>query len=426
MTTRVYVGFDSTPQAGFDVTLNLGEHVYTGHNDFGKRFGSVTSLEDDLLNLGAGILAVDRGLRRGEREDFARRVEISLPIVNIARIQPLVPAIERVLRLLANDYWKLILRQHVGPLETASSFEPTDGQTLLFSGGLDSLAAAVEFGESGKLHLVSHVTRNQQTRSTQQQLVSIMATAGLSLQHDQFFVSSRDALNFDHDVESTQRTRSFVFMFLGALVARRLGHSKVLMLAENGQLAIHLPLNHARVGAFSTHTAHPEVLADMEQILQASLSVGFKLLNPYVYRTKGEVVAGLWQNLPASIPVSSSCWKNTRLPANATHCGECIPCFIRRIAIEIHGVDATAYARNIFAEQIASLPPNDEGRRNLVDLCEFVARFRQQSELDLMSDWPELYSGKMDAKQAIQMYRRASDEAVTVLGRYGGVAQLLQ
>src|SRR5438270_6600511 len=106
MTTRVYVGFDSTPQAGFDVTLNLGEHVYTGHNDFGKRFGSVTSLEDDLLNLGAGILAVDRGLRRGEREDFARRVEISLPIVNIARIQPLVPAIERVLRLLANDYWK--------------------------------------------------------------------------------------------------------------------------------------------------------------------------------------------------------------------------------------------------------------------------------------------------------------------------------
>ena len=82
-------------------------------------------------------------------------------------------------------------------------------------------------------------------------------------------------------------------MVLGALVARRLGHRKVLMIAENGQLAIHLPLNNARVGAFSTHTAHPDVLALMQRILRTALSVNFELLNPYVYRTKGEVVDGL-------------------------------------------------------------------------------------------------------------------------------------
>jgi len=215
-------------------------------------------------------------------------------------------------------------------------------------------------------------------------------------------------------------------MVLGALVARRLGHEKVLMIAENGQLAIHLSLNHARVGAFSTHTAHPDVLAMMQHILRTSVAVTFELLNPYVYRTKSEVIESLWKNLPTSIPVANSCWKNTRLPGGTTHCGECIPCYVRRIAIEKHGTDKTAYARDVFSQNVPSLPPTDEGRRNLVDLCEFVVRFKDQSDLDLMSDWPELYSPNMDAAQAIQMYRRASQEAVAVLSQYAGVAPLLQ
>jgi 7-cyano-7-deazaguanine synthase in queuosine biosynthesis len=424
--TSVYVGVGEAPPAGFDVHVNLGEHIYTGNAEFQRKFGSITSLESDLLNLAASVFAVDRGLPRGEREEFARRIELSIPIVNVARIQPLVPDIERVLRFLSDDSWRLRVRQQDGTPENSFAAQPSEGKTLLFSGGLDSLSAAVEFGKESSLHLVSHVTRNQQTRSTQQELVNIMSEAGLSFPHDQFFVSSRNGQNFDHDVESTQRTRSFLFMFLGGLVARRLGHSKVLMIAENGQLAIHLPLNHARVGAFSTHTAHPEALAMMQRILQMSLSVKFELLNPYVYRTKGEVVETLWKQLRGSIPVASSCWRNTRLSGGATHCGECIPCYVRRIAIETHGTDQTAYARNIFAEDVGSLPPTDEGRRNLVDLCEFVVRFKRESDLDLMSDWPELYSTRMDAAQAIQMYRRASDEAIDVLSRYSGVVHLLQ
>jgi|GEM_PF-5180335 len=43
-----------------------------------------------------------------------------------------------------------------------------------------------------------------------------------------------------------------------------------------------------------------------------------------------------------------------------------------------------------------------------------------------MSDWPELYSTNMDPAQAIQMYRRASGEAITVLNRYAGVTPLPQ
>ena len=424
--TRVYVGSGEVPPSGFDVRLVLGEHIYTGSSDFQQKFGSPTTLESDWLNLAAAVFAVDRGLQRGAREDISRRIELSVPIVNVTQIQPLLPEIERVLRSLSNDSWRLIVRQQNGVPESTFSAQSSGGKTLLFSGGLDSLAAAFEFGGNSHLHLVSHITRNQQTRSTQHELVTILSQSGLTLPHDQFFVSSRDADNFDHDIESTQRTRSFLFMVLGALVARRLGHEKVLMIAENGQLAIHLSLNHARVGAFSTHTAHPDVLAMMQHILRTSVAVTFELLNPYVYRTKSEVIESLWKNLPTSIPVANSCWKNTRLPGGTTHCGECIPCYVRRIGIEKHGTNKTAYARDVFSQNVPSLPPTDEGRRNLVDLCEFVVRFKDQSDLDLMSDWPELYSPNMDAAQAIQMYRRASQEAVAVLSQYAGVAPLLQ
>jgi hypothetical protein len=295
--TRVYVGSGEVPPSGFDVRLALGEHIYTGSSDFQQKFGSPTTLESDWLNLAAAVFAVDRGLQRGAREDISRRIELSIPIVNVTQIQPLLPEIERVLRSLSNDSWRLIVRQQNGVPESTFSAQSSGAKTLLFSGGLDSLAAAFEFGGNSNLHLVSHITRNQQTRSTQHELVTILSQSGLTLPHDQFFVSSRDADNFDHDIESTQRTRSFLFMVLGALVARRLGHEKVLMIAENGQLAIHLSLNHARVGAFSTHTAHPDVLAMMQHILRTSLAVTFELLNPYVYRTKSEVIESLWKNL---------------------------------------------------------------------------------------------------------------------------------
>jgi 7-cyano-7-deazaguanine synthase in queuosine biosynthesis len=423
---RIYIGDGGIRPVGFDFYLNLEEHIYTAREQFRETFGTLNSLESDLLQIGSAIFAIDRGIARGEREDFARRFEVSLPVVNVAKLQPLLPTIEKVLRTLSDDSWRLSLRQQVGMPEETEHFANSEGRTLLFSGGLDSLAAAVEFGGSSDLHLVSHVTRNQETRNTQKKLVGLLKTAGFDLPHHQFFVSSKDAQNFDHDVEGSQRTRSFLFLILGALVARRCGHHQLLMMAENGQLAIHLPLSQARIGAFSTHTAHPDVLVTMQQFLQEALCMPFKIINPYVYRTKGEVISVVWTKLQNAIFVSNSCWKNARLTGNANHCGECIPCYVRRIAIETHGTDQTAYARNIFAEDIASLPATDEGRRNMVDLCEFSLLFQQQPEIELMSEWPELYSRNIEAAQAIQMYKRAAEQTLTVLSRYRGVASILQ
>jgi hypothetical protein len=213
---------------------------------------------------------------------------------------------------------------------------------------------------------------------------------------------------------------------LGALAARRVGHRKILLLAENGQMAIHLPLTQGRIGAFSTHTAHPDVLAKMQEFFRGVLFDGISIDNPYVFRTKAEVVKVLWTGLRQSIPSATSCWKNTRLPSETTHCGICVPCIIRRIAIECHGKDATAYARDPFVEQFSSLPPDDDARRNLADLAEFMVRFVTSEDQDILDEWPELYSPNIDKKKVMGMYKRAAKQTRTVLSRYPNLASLLK
>ena len=63
---------------------------------------------------------------------------------------------------------------------------------MLFSGGLDSLAAAIEHGTTDvPLELVSHYTHNSVTAGAQKNLAKMANAAGYYFTHRRFFVSSR-------------------------------------------------------------------------------------------------------------------------------------------------------------------------------------------------------------------------------------------
>ena len=427
--TQVFVRRGGNLTNGCSIVLEPGANLQTGESKFKALFGSITTLERDLLLIAATIFAVDRCVRRGEREEVVRGIEISIPVVNIGRLQPVSPILEDLLRTLSNDAWRITFRQESGKLEDSQSLQSSSGNTLLFSGGLDSFAAAIEFGsDKTPLQLVSHTTRNQRTSVVQDELVSLLKTIGIDPPHRKFQVSAVSkppGAHLSFDAESSQRTRSFLFLTLGALCARRAAHMQLIYIAENGQMAIHLPLTQARIGAFSTHTAHPEVLAKAEQYFSEVLDLAIHIVNPYVHKTKAEVTKIVWDKLPASIATTISCWKTSRMTGAATHCGICIPCIIRRVAIESHGPDATGYERNLFTEPFAALPDSDDGRRNLADFGEFVLRVERYSEIEMMTEWPELYSSEIARPDVIKMYKRAAAEARCVLGRYPGLAPVL-
>jgi len=405
------------------------KNLITGSKEIAKAIGELTSLEEDLLTLAAAIFGVDLAAKRGEREKLTRNLMLSIPVVNHHAFTHLRDDLAYILYLLSDDNWTIDFVQREGTPEGARHWSVQDGQTLLFSGGLDSLAAAVEVLERGStLQLASHYTRNRATKTSQDQLFQhLSSTFGGRVSRVTARITGQNsgALRFpsDDEREATQRTRSFAFLVLGAIVARRTGFRDVLFIAENGQMAIHLPLTAARIGAFSTHTAHPEFVHEMERFLGAVLSFPLSIRNPFLYRTKAECIAPLFADHWAAVEQSVSCWRSSRQASR--HCGECVPCLIRRIAIEVHGQYLAEYARDLLAERVADLPADDLGKRNLVELAEFVAWFGgSHSDARLEETFPDLYNEHIDRTQAIQMYRRFAIEAQTVFARYPGVGSI--
>ncbi len=417
--TGAFVRRSGTQTNSCNVVLQPGANLQTGEAKFNSVFGQITTLESDLLLIASSIFAIDRCVAREPLEDLVRGIDVSIPVVNLARLQPLKPVLESLLRTLSNDAWRVTLRQESGEAETPQKLAPSDGRTLLFSGGLDSLAAAIEFRlEKAPLQLVSHTTHNTRTSGAQNQLASMLKALGANLVHRAFQVSSLSkppGASLRFDAESSQRTRSFLFLTLAVLCARRVGHTQIVYIAENGQMAIHLPLTQARIGAFSTHTAHPEVLTLAGDFFSQALNYSLQIVNPYVHNTKAEVTKVVWDKLRSSIPKTISCWKTSRLTGDATHCGSCIPCIIRRIAIESHRPDPTSYERDLFEEPIGALSPDDDGRRNLADFGEFVVRVESYSPVEMMTEWPDLYCPQIKSELAIKMYKRAAAEARAVL-----------
>jgi hypothetical protein len=107
------------------------------------------------------------------------------------------------------------------------------------------------------------------------------------------------------------------------------------------------------------------------------------------------------------------------------HCGDCVPCLVRRIAFEVNGINLAEYRRDLFSLDVPALPEADEGKRNLVELAEFAHAFSTLPEATLTDQFPDLINAAFDQPQALSMYRRFGKEAETVLRRYTGPAALL-
>jgi hypothetical protein len=99
---------------------------------------------------------------------------------------------------------------------------------------------------------------------------------------------------------------------------------------------------------------------------------------------------------------------------------------IRRIAIEWHGVRLPEYERDLLSENISALPATDEGKRNIVDIADFVLHFGDQyTDAQLQVEFPDMRNEYIDAGQALAMYRRFSREALAVFANYPGVQAIL-
>ena len=293
-----------------------------------------------FLLLALGIWAADKLLDRRQAADaWTRQIVLHLPAPDAWR--PLTPDLTRLLNFLTGDYWDLQLR----PARIDLGFQCAwphpwrPGAVGLFSGGLDSLVGAIDRLEAGQsLVLVSHYDFGQLASVQQGLAAALTAHYGPEMvQHLGIRVQ------FPEAPELTLRSRSLLYLALGAATAAAFGDGTLLIVPENGWVSLNPPLTLNRLGAYSTRTTHPHFLAQINSLWQRA-GLNQPLDNPYQNQTKGEMLLqcrnpGLLKELFArtvscSRPVVSR-WQ--RRPAGS--CGYCYPCLMRRAALHRLGWD---------------------------------------------------------------------------------------
>jgi hypothetical protein len=187
---------------------------------------------------------------------------------------------------------------------------------------------------------------------------------------------------------------------------------------ENGLIALNVPLDPLRLGAFSTRTTHPFYIARWNELL-GKLGIAGRIENPYWDKTKGEMVArcGNPSLLAGLAPKSMSCSSPTKgrwLGRRAGHCGFCLPCLIRRAALR--GTDRTSYAlSNLNARELSTRKAQGQQVRSFQFAIE---RIRANPELaSLFIHNPGSLTDESPERRAAlaDVYRRGLEEVARLL-----------
>lgn len=318
----------------------------------------------DLLLVGSVIYAVDQLVpRRSARDAWTRSLAVMIPVCEYARWNRVAKALGQCVSFLTGDEWKFSFEQlgsSPARLKAKKGAPPPQaGAVCLFSGGLDSLVGAVDWlsaNDQGGIVMVGHHDKTGRVRAHQARLVTAITdrrpafNARVHPRHVAVW-QSENAQDINY------RSRSFLFLAMGFYVASALGEGVPVLIPENGTIAVNMPLTPSRRGSCSTRTAHPFFL-EQYQALTRALGLTQELINPFVWQTKGEVVAKCrdMDLLRLVYQQSVSCAKSTRrqhwLRRDVDHCGHCMPCIYRRASIHAAGFPAERYGLDICGGEI--------------------------------------------------------------------------
>jgi 7-cyano-7-deazaguanine synthase in queuosine biosynthesis len=272
------------------------------------------------------------------------------------------------------------------PERAGTSFSPDD--VVLFSGGLDSFAGAVEelVARDKRIVLVSHRSASKIV-GAQKHLVRQLR--GRLRANRVFHVPVWANLVGGATRESTYRTRSFLITALGAVTARLFGLDRITFF-ENGIVSLNLPPLAPVVGARATRVTHPQVLAGFRRLLSEIVRESFNVANPYRWLTKAEVVGRISESdFTSLIRDTRSCAHVRAMTRRHPHCGLCSQCIDRRFAVLAAGLGqedpAEAYKVDLFTgERLAG--PDRELALAYVRSASAIKRMR---EVDFFSRYGE-------------------------------------
>ncbi|WAL64723.1 hypothetical protein ORV05_27745 [Amycolatopsis cynarae] len=305
---------------------------------------------EDLLTLARAVFLADkRALRARAADRWTRDIELVVQIIEPGFWygEPL-SLLNRVLQVMTGDRWLVSVRAGARPIDGQQrAFAGWRAEeAALFSGGLDSGAYAARRVRDGtrRLLLIGH----DHARGSVPQIELCHHIDAIRPGAVRLARVRDEPRKVDGGLEPSTRSRGFLFAAT-AVYAASAHRLQVVAMPENGQVALNPPLTPGRIGANSTRSAHPWVLAEINRLI-AVVGGEIRIENPYLGLTKGEVceqatTAGL---SPDALARTVSCGHPPAVRGRFGNCGYCFPCLVRRSGLRAAlGQDPTDYSRTL-------------------------------------------------------------------------------
>jgi hypothetical protein len=403
---------------------------------------SIQPLYLDLLEIAAYVYAADQSLKRGgdSAVDFGdtwrRALRFKIPVrkPEVWSSKSLVGELCDLLCLVSDDReysFEFSKLQEPPPLAQYFEFQEACGKTwsapdevVLFSGGLDSLGGAVEetIRAKRKACLVCH--RPSPKHAAWQN--TLATELEKELKRNAFLVHVWCNKEKHLGKEFTQRTRSFLYASIAAVVARMSKLSRI-RFYENGITSINLPISAQLVGAKASRTTHPGVLKALSKFFSLLFEESFSVENPFVWLTKAEVVQRIREaGCGRLIKHTVSCvhpWERTRL---RTHCGECFQCVVRRFATLAGGASSEEDPEEMYGiEVLKGSRESLEGMTTGESWIRAARRIKAMSDGEFFSEYGEVtrvlphlgLSANEGATRILDLHRRHAAQVCEVLRR---------
>lgn len=314
----------------------------------------------DLLYISLMVYYADRRvIRKSENDAWTRKIKLHIPVLEFEKWNENKTLLERMLSFLSGDLWTFEFRKRELNSKEEKTIKGIEHKKkkhqpkalCMLSGGLDSFIGAIDILTKNKdIWFVGHYGGGKGVIRYQNNVINILINQ-FGLTKEQFFNFYASPIRPSKRIpmEDTTRTRSFMFFAHAIILGSAVNEDITLYIPENGLISLNIPLTNTRLGSSSTRTTHPYYM-DLLQQLIFNIGIKIKLYNPYQFETKGEMIANC--NVPGFLKANISQTMSCSHPDSGRytgeteplHCGNCLPCIIRRAAIEqVYKKDTTRY-----------------------------------------------------------------------------------
>lgn len=367
----------------------------------------VTALPDiaiDLIELAALVYAIDSSISRGGLIDrqmgakWHRRFRVEVPVRKLAEWSDpvLKQELEETLMFVSGDRFEFTFVQmntqrsgSTGYFDFGEESSWSPDSVLMFSGGLDSYAGALEeiIDRKHKVALISHFSATKIApiqRALQKHMADKLGPN--MLRH----IPMRVQLLGGTNAEGTHRARSFLFAALGMATSVAFGKDRV-SFYENGVVSLNLPPVGNVLGTRATRTTHPQTLQRFQNLFSRIFSKSLQVDNPFFWRTKTDVVQTIARlGMADQIAFTRSCADVHNQTKQHPHCGRCSQCIDRRFAILAAGLDTFDPVEAYHVDLMTGSRTRVQDKEAALSYVRCGFGYEMMTEADLVTHYPSI------------------------------------